>query len=65
MAPSKARGLMIGEPRMCRLSAGWDPTVAQRYTSGNVVSLEDPGTMVGSYDYCPTGNEADLPGGAI
>ena len=30
---------------------------------GNVVGLEDPGTVVGSYDYCPTGNEADLAGG--
>jgi YD repeat-containing protein len=32
---------------------------------GNVVGLEDPGTVVGSYDYCPTGNEADLPGGTV
>lgn len=30
---------------------------------GNVVGLEDPGTMVASYDFCPTGNEADLAGG--
>ena len=32
---------------------------------GDVVGLEDPGTVVGSYDYCPTGNEADLPGGTL
>ncbi|MGI8916371.1 MAG: hypothetical protein ACR2JY_21795, partial [Chloroflexota bacterium] len=32
---------------------------------GNVVGLEDPGTMVASYDYCPTGNEADLAGGTL
>ncbi len=30
---------------------------------GNVVGLEDPGTVVAGYDYCPTGNEADLAGG--
>jgi len=48
--------------------------VAQRYSSGqeyyylfdgqgDVVALEDPGTVVASYDFCPTGNEADLGGG--
>jgi len=30
---------------------------------GDVVALEDPGQVQGSYDYCPTGNEADLGGG--
>jgi hypothetical protein len=29
---------------------------------GNVVGLEDPGTMVASYTYCPTGNAAPLNG---
>jgi YD repeat-containing protein len=29
---------------------------------GNVVGIEDPGTMVGSYDYCPTGNAVPLNG---
>jgi hypothetical protein len=45
--------------------------VAQRYSNGqeyyylfdgqgDVVGLEDPGTMQAAYDFCPTGNEADL-----
>jgi hypothetical protein len=29
---------------------------------GNVVGLEDPGTMVDSYDYCPTGNDIGTTG---
>ena len=29
---------------------------------GDVVALEDPGTIQAAYDYCPTGNEADLSG---
>ena len=27
------------------------------------MALEGPGTVVASYDYCPTGNEADIAGG--
>lgn len=27
---------------------------------GDVAGLEDPGTMQAAYDFCPTGNEADL-----
>jgi len=28
-----------------------------------VAPLEDPGQVQGSYDYCPTGNKADVGGG--
>lgn len=28
--------------------------------AGDVAALEDPGTVVAAYDYCPTGNDADL-----
>lgn len=44
--------------------------IAQRYSNrqeyyylfngqGDVVALEDPGQIMGAYDFCPTGNEAD------
>ena len=50
--------------------------IAQRYSDGheyyylldgqgNVVALEDPGTVQAAYDYCPTGNNAALPGGQL
>ena len=45
--------------------------IAQRYSTGqeyyylfdgqgNVVALEDPGVIQAAWDYCPTGNQADL-----